>query len=123
MPEIFVNHSNHSSNQWSIEQTTAAGVYGYITDVPFPAIGADWEETEIVRLASENAERIAAMQPAAVMCQGEFTYTFSLVRQLLARHIRVVAACSERVVVEHMDEMGVSHRQSQFHFVRFREYV
>lgn len=119
---ILINHTNHPSNQWSSEQRAAAEEYGEIEDMPFPAVPAQANREEVQQLAEAEFSEIVARQPAAVLCQGEFTYTFAMVKLLQEAGIKVLAACSERCVEEMVDEEGISHKESRFRFVQFREY-
>ncbi len=119
---IFINHTNHPSDRWTAEQRMAAEYYGRIIDIPFPAISSEESETEICVRAESMAERLLSMQPAAVLCQGEYNYTYILVDILLVKGIRVMAACSERVTQEFSDEDGQTHRHTIFQFQKFREY-
>lgn len=118
---IFVNHTNHPSERWDAAQRAEALKYGEIIDLPFPNIPPAWESTEVAQLARKTAEQIAALKPAAVLCQGEFTYAFRLIELLKAQGIKTLAATSERVVSEQL-EAGVLKRTYVFSFCRFREY-
>lgn len=118
----FINLSNHPSSDWKKEQVLAAQEYGEIIDMPFPGISANASEGDIADLAEQYAKEIADKNPAAVMCQGEFTFVYALVRRLNALGIVCVAACSERQTTEYTDENGKLKRESVFEFVRFREY-
>ena len=122
MKKIFVNHTNHASDKWSPEQISAAEKYGEITDFPFPNIGADWNETQIAELVEVNGRKILAMNPAAVLCQGEFSYTYAMINYLKGNNIIVITAASERAVDEVIIEDGSTQRISLFKFVRFRQY-
>ncbi len=99
-----------------------AEAYGEIVDIPFPIISSDETEAEISHRAGEMAEKISFMQPKAVLCQGEYNYTFSLVNRLLEKGIKVYAACSERIVREWIDDEGRHHKDTVFQFQKFREY-
>ena len=52
------------------------------------------------------------------MCQGEFTFVYSLVRRLKEKKVVCLAACSERMVADTADGKIV-----RFEFVKFREYL
>lgn len=123
MERIFINYSNHPSSRWSAAQREAAEAYGTIVDMVFPNIEPAWDAAQVASLADEAAAEIIAKKPAAVLCQGEFTYTFALIEGLRKAGITVVAACSERVVHETVDEAGVSHKTAEFSFVQFRQFV
>ena len=118
----FINHTNHPSARWEEAQRCAAEAYGVIADIPFPQIPADWDEDAVRRLAEENARVILARSPAAVLVQGEFTYTYALINLLKAAGIPVLFACSERHVSERVNEAGETVRESRFAFCRFRVY-
>lgn len=119
---MLINHSNHKSINWSEKQKKAALEYGQIIDKQFPIIQPEWNEEEVEQLAYNNAKEIIAMKPNAVMCQGEYLYTFMLVNYLKENGIIVLAACSKRITVETTDADNKTMRESQFEFVRFRRY-
>ena len=119
---MFINHTNHASAKWSAAQKEAAHVWGEIVDLPFPDIGADWDEERVVRLAEENAAKILAKKPRAVLCQGEFTYVYHLVNLLRAAGVTALAATSRREVSEERAQDGSVRKISRFVFTRFREY-
>ena len=118
---IFINHTNHTSANWSEEQRLAAEVYGTIVDLALPEMHPEYDEAQIEELARASAAQILALRPVAVLCQGEFTYSFALVRLLQAQGITVLAACSERRAQEEW-QGNVSRKVSYFQFVQFRRY-
>ncbi len=135
---LFINFSNHPSENWPKEQTDAAKVYGEIRDVPFPVVPAGADEDQIDALATSCVEKILAEindgqeaagesadmeNESAVMAQGEFTLTFAVVQKLRAQGITVLSACSERSVREKVSEDGKIVKEVRFGFVRFRRYV
>lgn len=122
---MFINFSNHPHDNWDVAQKNAAAEYGEIQDVPFPAIEASASEEDITNLAKEYASKIKGFlgPGSAVMAQGEFTLTYAVINLLKQDGIKVVSACSERNVVESVDENGNTIRKSVFSFIRFREYV
>ena len=101
---------------------TAAQAYGELVDVPFPNVDADATPAEVAAQVEENLAKILAHKPAAVLCQGEFNYTFALVARLKNLGVTTVAATSERVVVEEILPDGSARHISTFRFVQFREY-
>ena len=115
--KVFVNFSNHPSARWSNEQTEAAGRYGRIVDIPFPAVEPKADEGTVRALAERYVRQILSYCPAAVLCQGEYCLTFLVVSVLKAQGVTVVAACSERIVTEQGNKKEVV-----FRFERFREY-
>ncbi len=118
----FINLSNHISTNWSEAQINAAREYGEIIDYPFPGVSVEWDEVTIDKMSDEIVGKVISMKPKAVMCQGEFTMCFNIVRKLLKKGVCVVSACSERNCEEVM-EGGVSKKIMYFEFVRFRNYV
>ena len=122
MAKVFINHTNHPSTKWPEQERREAEAYGDIVDIPFPAIGADWDEQWVWSLAEENCRLLLAKEPAAVLCQGEFCYTYRLVQLLQENGIKALAATSERVAHVEVAEDGTSTTVSRFEFVRFRAY-
>jgi hypothetical protein len=119
----FINFTNHPSNRWSAEQLAAAKEYGDVVDIPFPNILPTATEDHIAKLGDEYVKKILDLSPAAVMCQGEFTFSYYVISELLAKDINVLSACSERVVREVQETPDVMRKISEFKFVRFRKYV
>lgn len=119
---IFINHTNHASSDWGEQQKDAADKYGVTVDISFPTIPSTLESNRVKELAKKTFEAIRLVNPEAVLCQGEFTYTYELVRLLKDEGIKVLAACSERVAHEVVRDDGTVEKKSEFKFVRFREY-
>ena len=122
MKECFINFSNHPSSRWGDKQRNVAEAYGPICDLPFPPIGSLLSEDEVLDQVRNYRDQIIQMHPAAVMCQGEFTFTFALVQELLKAGITCVSACIERNVEEHIEKNGTTKKKVTFQFVKFREY-
>ena len=120
---MFINCSNHKKEFWSNAQLSAAAQWGPIVDFPFPYVKANLTENEIQLLADETVKTLLAMNPDAVMCQGEFTLTYAIVNRLLKQHITVVSACSERHTSEEFTNDGKSIKHAEYEFVRFRKYI
>ena len=120
--KIFVNCSNHPSAKWSAAQREAAEQYGKIADIPFPAVACDLTDMQLEELAKQTAAEILAKKPAAVMCMGEFVVCFRIVQKLKKSGIKVLASCSERHAVEHVEKDGTVHKEAVFVFQGFREY-
>lgn len=122
MKKVFVNHTNHPSARWSEEQRIAAEKFGTIIDFPFPDIAPQLSEQEVLLIVKENYVKILAMEPVAVLCQGEFCYTIAMTELLKQKGIPVMAACSERCSRESVLPDGSTHKTNEFRFVRFRKY-
>jgi len=121
---IFVNFSNHPSENWSNEQINAAKRIvsgGSIVDIAFPQVSGDADESEISRTADKYSKEIISLNPSAVMCQGEFGICLEVVTTLKNNGIKVLYSCSERKTVETVID-NRTEKTSVFKFVRFREY-
>ena len=120
--KVFINLSNHPSARWSDTQRSAAESYGKIVDISFPSISPHADSAEIDLLVSEYYSKIKKYDCSAVMVQGEFVFTYRLVKLLKENGYKVLSACSERRVTEYIDENGRTQSRSEFEFVGFREY-
>ena len=114
---MFLNYSNHPSNNWNIKQINEAQKYGEIVDLAFPAVDPYSDKEEIEALANNELDKILSYKPDVVLCQGEFTLSYVLINKLKENNIKVIAACSERNVVQEDNKKIVL-----FEFVKFREY-
>lgn len=123
MNRIFINLTNHPSNKWDEKQIEAAKQYGEIIDISFPDITAQADEKQIVKLAEQYFDHIRGYHCTAVMVQGEFTFTYHLVKMLEEAGIPALAACSERKVEEIVNSDYSVSKKVDFHFVRFRKYT
>lgn len=119
----FINYTNHPSVNWSEAQRQAAQIYGEIMDMDFPEIEPQWDEEQVASLACQQAEKIIAQKPVAVLVQGEFTFSYALISLLQQAGIRVLAACSQRCTESVINEKQETIRRSVFKFVRFRQYL
>ena len=118
----FINYTNHPSRSWSENQIEAARKYGEIQDIPFPSVNANMDEKEVRKMAEEEVRKILGYNPGCVLCQGEFTLAYGVIKILREKKVKVVAACSERIAEEKNLSNGVLEKTSRFRFVRFREY-
>ena len=118
----FINLSNHPSSQWSDDQLAAARKLGKIVDMNFPPIDPQTSPEKIQNYAKSTFSLIRALGKPVVMVQGEFTFTYQLVRLLQEAGIRAVVSCSERVSEEYVDENGATVKISSFRFEGFRDY-
>lgn len=118
---MFVNVSNHPSKNWGKIQISEARKYGEIIDIPFPAVDPKASKEDVYHKAELCVKEILNKSPKCVLCQGEFCLTNRIVELLKAENILVVAACSERKVVEYNQD-GVDKKEVIFEFVKYREY-
>lgn len=119
---MFINFSNHPSSKWSESQKRAAQIWGAIVDYPFPQVAPESDENEIQSMAEKVVKDMMQKKPDAVMCQGEFTLSYAVVKRLREKKIQVFSACSERRVKEEILSDGTIRKVSEFEFVRFRRY-
>ena len=91
-------------------------------DYAFPYVKADADEKMISEMAQQVVREIMQLHPGVVMCQGEFTLTYEIVKRLKEQGVPVVSACSEWCVEEKLLPDGSTQKVSKFRFVRFRKY-
>ena len=120
---IVINFTNHPSKLWDAAQKEAASKYGEIVDVPFPQVNENANSEEVIQLAQKYVDKIIEMNPAMVVCQGEFCLTYYVVKQLKENSIKVMAACSKRETYEIQNDDGSVVKTAVFKFVQFREYA
>lgn len=127
---MFINVSNHPSNNWSKKQYETAFQMGSVVDLAFPEVDPMMDSTQVFDLAQEYFAKIETLktnnklvtEDITVMVAGEFTFTFYLVKLLKQHNYKVVAACTKRETVEHQQEDGSVIKVAKFVFIQFREY-
>ena len=119
---MFINFTNHPSENWLNSQIDASMVYGEIMDIPFPEVPTGINENDLKQMAVECVDKIADKNPEAVMVQGEMTLMFMVVDELLRRGIKVLAATTDRRTIEENID-GVIIKKSIFEFSGYREYI
>ena len=124
---MFLNISNHPSDKWGFEQSSAAEALGEggIIDIPFPAVDPHIFPIQVRELADELINQVCEypVDETVVMVQGEMTLTFTVVSRLLSLGYQVVAATTERKVEERVLPDGSVEKTSRFQFVQFRNYL
>lgn len=120
--KVFVNHTNHASANWSAAQRSAAEKFGRIVDFLFPEIPPSFTAEEVRSTVLKNLQEILRLEPTAVLCQGEFSYTVAMVEELKKNKIPALAATSARAVSEIVEADGSTKKVSIFQFVQFRPY-
>ncbi|UYO61632.1 hypothetical protein LNN31_12665 [Acetobacterium wieringae] len=119
---MLINFTNHPSKNWSKEQISAGMKYGNIHDLPFPTVDPGQDENYICELAQVYTDEIITLKPRAVLCQGEFSLAFAVVKKLKEQGIIVLSATSQRVAVEEKNKDGTVNKTAYFKFVNFRKY-
>ena len=120
--KVFINCTNHPAKKWSKEQTKAAEEYGRIVDIRFPEVDPAWTAEQVHAEAERICREIDGYCVGAVMCQGEFTLTYSIVSRLKKKGITVLAACSRRRTEEMLNDDGTIQKKVIFSFEGFREF-
>jgi hypothetical protein len=118
----FINLTNHPTATWSEKQLCAAREYGEVLDIPFPEVDPTWTTIQVIERAKSLVDEVLLLNPIMVLCQGEFTLTYHLVKAFKEKNISVVNASSKRAVEETRDVDGMNRRKYYFDFVQFREY-
>jgi len=133
---LFINVSNHPSSKWSKEQLDAAKTYAtddstaMIVDVQFPNVPAEATKDDVIQMAWDVIAELEKLPrkydgPITIMVQGEMTLTFQIVNLLQSYDTwvdGVVAAVSERVVTETLQDDGSTKKVATFAFKGFRRY-
>lgn len=119
---VFLNISNHPSEDWSQEQKQAALALGRLVDYPFPPVRPEADPEEIRELAGKVCRDLEKYSDFVAMVQGESTLTYEIVRRIKEQGCTAVAACTAREANVHMRDDGSAVKESVFRFVRFREY-
>lgn len=115
---VFLNISNHPSDDWCETQRGAALSYApRIEDLRFPAVPPEISPAEFDALLDATLAKVPDRATHA-MIQGEFTMTFALVKALQGKGITCLAATGDRDV----EDQGGSASLRRFRFVRFREF-
>lgn len=128
-PLAFLNLSNHPSVQWSDLQLSTAreltkNQSATIIDYPFPHIDPELSSIEIEQLADQLLDDLTTLMHegddriVAVHIAGEPIMCLAISRGLRTRGVKCYSATSHRLSTE---EDGV--KRSEFHFVRFREWI
>lgn len=117
---MFINLTNHPSENWSKAQLEAAQRYGEIIDLSFPVIEPTFTKEDILYLVKECTETILGMKEDETVAHvmGEMTFTYNLVKALKEKGITCLASTTERNTVMTPDGKKIS----EFKFVQFREY-
>lgn len=116
---MFVNLTNHPSENWSEEQLAAAQQYGDIMDICFPIIEPELTTSMVYELADATIDTILALgKDVVVHVMGEMTFTYAVVSRLKSLGIKCLASTTERNTVITPD----GKKLSEFKFVQFREY-
>lgn len=119
---MFINFTNHPSNNWGQKQIEASLQFGEIVDLAFPQVDPKSSEEEIHALAQRYIEHIVEMEPEAILVAGEFSLCYHVVNGLLQKGVNVVCSCSERRTEEKTNADGSLTKTANFYFERYRKY-
>lgn len=116
---MFINLTNHPSENWSEEQLEATRQYGEIVDLSFPNIEPFFTTKDIEELADIMVGAIKRLDANPIVhVMGEMTFTYAIVSRLKAFGITCVASTTER----NIKMMPDGKKISEFKFVQFRKY-
>lgn len=122
---MLINLTNHPFEKWEEKQKKEAlKLYRVVADLPFPSVNPEWGEHDVSEKSREYIQQCLRLLHGtsdprnAVHIMGEFTFTYAVVRGLLAAGVECVASTSERLVKEE----GDGKKTVVFRFVRFRNY-
>ena len=117
---MFINLTNHPSENWSKEQREAAECYGVFVNLSFPIIEPTFTKEDILFLVREYAEAILGLMDdnTVVHVMGEMTFTYNIVNALKEKGVMCLASTTERNTIMMSDGKKIS----EFKFVKFREY-
>ena len=119
---MLINLTNHPSKKWCKEQMNAAiSAFNEVIDYPFPSVPPEATETDISHIAHDIAMDVKEKYGLniTIHIMGEFTLCYSLIQIFKKYRIQCIASCTERIAKELPDGSKIS----EFHFVKFREYV
>lgn len=120
--KVFINLSNHRSNNWDENQINEAKKYGEIIDIDFPVVNPLADEKAISDLVNKYYDIIISkaenVSDITVHLMGEMTFTVQLVKKLQNSGITCVASTSVRTVTD----LGNGSKNVIFKFERFRIY-
>lgn len=120
-PKLFINLSNHPTDDWTPKQKRAAKEYGEVQDLPFPNVSPSLSSEELNRLVEEYFQKLLTLYETAditVHLMGELTFTHRLINRLQELEIKCLASTTERVVTE----MEGQQKLVKFEFIGFRPY-
>lgn len=116
---MFINLTNHPSENWSDEQLAAARQFGEIVDIHFPNIEPSYTSLMVNDLADITINTITSLgKDITVHIMGEMTFTYAVVSRLKSLGITCLASTTERNTAIAPDGKKIS----EFKFVQFREY-
>lgn len=119
--DVFLNLSNHPSQDWDARQLEAASRYGRVVDRQFPDVDPDATDEDIRSLAVSVVDEIIGQYGkvhVTVHIMGEMTLTYHIVNLLRSYGITCVASCTNRDVEDKPD----GTKLVRFHFAQFRRY-
>lgn len=120
---MLLNLTNHPHRQWPDKQMEdARSHWGQVQDFPFPNVPPDWDDKQLLQASRKTAEEAIGLHPDAVLCQGEMSMTYAIVRALQESGIPAYTATTHRKAEETKNPDGTVSKKSEFCFIRFRRY-
>jgi hypothetical protein len=119
---MLINLTNHPSEKWGEEQMNAAiSAYNDVIDYPFPSVSPNATEEDINHIAQNTVMDITRKYGLniTIHIMGEFTLCYALIKMFKTNGVRCIASCTERIA----KELSNGCKISEFHFIKFREYV
>ena len=91
--KVFINLSNHRSNNWDENQINEAKKYGEIIDIDFPVVNPLADEKAISDLVNKYYDIIISkadnVSDITVHLMGEMTFTVQLVKKSLNKSLDI----------------------------------
>ncbi len=121
---MFFNLSNHPSSGWTKEQYEYAySRWGEIRDLPFPPLGPELTEEDVLREVRDYLPKIPAKEEGVMSVFGEFCFTYAMANLLMRRGYSVKCVHSVDTVTTKPGEDGVIERRIEYRFLRYADYV
>jgi hypothetical protein len=115
---MFINISNHPSNEWSKEQLEAAG--NVVFDINLPNTNSHWNDKELRNCVTDMFDILVELTKRVVIIHlmGETDFVAELAMKIYQEtDWTVVHSTTEKIVVENED----GTKTSQSKFVQFKE--
>ena len=122
---MLINLTNHPYQSWGQKQKDDINTkYGKVVDMTFPFLDPNEpnEEEKIAQLVREYRDKLITLKPDAVLLMGEWSFTMSLVNELLKNNIKVLSTAINLDMKITKNPDGSTSRIANIHYVGLREY-